>query len=277
MNYLLRTWYNFKYYEQIVSIVYVIAFISAVLLAGLLPLSLIGGPSPFAQNTLTALSITFLVMSLIIIALPDIVFDLGEGARKRKVREYTLSSFIVAVLVGIAVNFFTNWVTELPSHLVTRSAPAHSQSTEAPSVPAHSQSTEAPAVPAYSQSTEAPVSVPAFHLPDQMNEATNQDIRQFAYLLNQIFMTLGAQYFEERNRITGSADQIASAELALDERINRDFRQTYEGDFLKLDAELARRLKIDDKWYTSFSPGLISIGKIGNAGDHLVYLANQLP
>ena len=137
------------------------AFISAGLLAVPILLLLMGDPSFFPKNAITALSVTFLAMSLIIIAVPDIVFDLGEGARKRKVRDYILSSFIVTTIVGIVVNFFTNWVTELPSYIVTPSGTAHSQS------------------------TEAPVSVSAFHLPDQMNEATNQDIRQSAYLLNQ--------------------------------------------------------------------------------------------
>jgi hypothetical protein len=105
---------------------------------------------------------------------------------------------------------------------------------------------------------------------------TNQDIRQSAYLLNQIFRNLGTRYFDEQKRITGSANQIALAQLALDERINRDFRQTYEADFMNLDVVLAGRLKIDDNRYKSFPSGLISIGEIGNAGEHLVYLANQL-
>jgi hypothetical protein len=228
------------------------AFISAGLLAVPILLLLMGDPSFFPKNAITALTVTFLAMSLIIIAVPDIVFDLGEGARKRKVRDYILSSFIVTTIVGIVVNFFTNWVTELPSYIVTPSGTAHSQS------------------------TEAPVSVSAFHLPDQTNEATNQDIRQSAYLLNQIFRNLGTRYFDEQKRITGSANQIALAQLVLEERINRDFRQTYEADFMNLDVVLAGRLKIDDNRYKSFPSGLISIGEIGNAGEHLVYLANQL-
>ena len=126
---------------------------------------------------------------------------------------------------------------------------------------------------------EAPIPSPkqSFHLSDRITEENDQDIRQSAYLLNQILKELGIQYFKEQNHITGSTDQAASEQLTLDEKINREFRQQYEADFIKLDAELARRLKIDDAQYKSFPSERISAEVIWNAGDHLVHLANQLP
>lgn len=269
-----KAWYDCKYYEHFVFSVLAIAFVSVALLVSASTLILIGDRSPFVKNAAMALSVTFLVMVFIIVVVPsNIVFDFGEGARKRKASDFILSSIIVVAIVGIAVNVFTSWVTELSSQIFAPSGTAATQSAEAP------VSASKPPVDAVSKPTEAPIPIPkqSFHLPDQINEVTDQDIRQSAYLLNQNLKELDRQYYNEQIRITGSTDQVASEQLALDEKLNREFRQQYEADFLKLDAELARRLKIDDDRYKSFPSERISAGVISNAGDHLVRLANQLP
>jgi len=88
---------------------------------------------------------------------------------------------------------------------------------------------------------------------------------------------IGLKYIHERDHITGSTDQMAVEQLELDEKLNRDFRQKYEIDFMKLYAETARRLNMGDGQYKSFPSGRISIGAIVNAGDHLIDLVNKLP
>ena len=50
----------------------------------LLTIRFMGGPTLIINNAITAASVIFLAMSLIIVALPDIIFDFGEGARRRK-------------------------------------------------------------------------------------------------------------------------------------------------------------------------------------------------
>jgi hypothetical protein len=127
----------------------------------------------------------------------------------------------------------------------------------------------APPVSSHSQPTAAPVSAP--------NQQTNQDIRQSAYVLNQRLHDLQIKYIRDEENLSGSPDQVALARLELDEKLNRDFRQQFEADLIRLDLDLARRLKIDDSRYASFPPGHIDLGTIGVAGNHLVNLANQLP
>ena len=257
-----KTWYNFKYYHYFAQIVYIVTFVCIVLLVSSLTVLFIGDPSALLKNVIMVLSVTFLAMLLIIIAFSDIVFDLGDGARKKKLRDAIFSSIIVVAMVGIVVNFFTNWATGLLSHTVDPSGTRH-------------QSGEVSA----SKPTEIPASAPsqAFQLPDQLTDVTNQDIRKYAYLLSQILTNIGLKYIHERDHITGSTDQMAVEQLELDEKLNRDFRQKYEIDFMKLYAETARRLNMGDGQYKSFPSGRISIGAIVNAGDHLIDLVNKLP
>jgi hypothetical protein len=128
--------------------------------------------------------------------------------------------------------------------------------------------------------TEPPVSAhsqPMTALPSQLSELTNQDIRQWAYVFYQRLHDLEIQYVRNKDNLTGSADQVASATLALDEKLNREFRQQYESDVLRLDLELAGRLKIDDSRNASIPTGRLDLGKIKILGSHLVNLANQLP
>jgi hypothetical protein len=159
-----------------------------------------GGPTFAINNAITAASVIFLVMSLIIIALPDIIFDFGEGARRRKIRDYVLSGIIVATIVGIVVNFFTGWITGgLPPPVVAPSTAVGNQTAEVP--------------------------VPPFHLPENINEASNQDVRLLAYRLNQILGIMNANYTAEKYKITGTIDEVASAQLSLDDKVDREFRR----------------------------------------------------
>ena len=87
---------------------------------------------------------------------------------------------------------------------------------------------------------------------------------------------IATNYAAERSKITGSVDEVALAQLSLDDKVDREFRREYEDSFLKLEALLANRLKIDDTRYKSFLSGRISIGDIAFAGTHLVDLANRL-
>jgi hypothetical protein len=108
--------------------------------------------------------------------------------------------------------------------------------------------------------------------PIELNEQTNQDIRQYAYTVKQHLDYFVSQYYHDVGTLTGPEEQIASARLALDEKLNRDFRQQYETKVIRL----ANRLKIDSR-DMSFSPGLISAVRIGAVGYLLVYSANRLP
>ena len=102
-----EAWCNFKYYQHFASGVALLAFASGSFLFPASMLLLMGGRSTFLKNSTIAISVTFLVMILIIVVFPDnIVFDLGKGARKRKVSDFILSSIIVAAIVGIVVNVF---------------------------------------------------------------------------------------------------------------------------------------------------------------------------
>jgi hypothetical protein len=138
-----------------------------------------------------------------------------------------------------------------------------------------------PPVSAHSQPMAVPVHAPdqpvAAALPSQLSELTNQDIRQWAYVFHQQLQDLEIQYVRNKDNLTGSADQVASATLAMDEKLNREFKQQYQSDVLRLELELARRLKIDDSRDASIPNGRLDLGKIGILGNHLVNLANQLP
>jgi hypothetical protein len=112
--------------------------------------------------------------------------------------------------------------------------------------------------------------------PIELNKQTNQDIRQYAYTVKQHLDDFTSQYYHDVNTLSGSEEQIASARLALDEKLNREFRQQYEPKVIRLDLELARCLKIDNSRDMSFSPGLINATRIGYVGYLLVYTANQL-
>jgi hypothetical protein len=113
-------------------------------------------------------------MILIIVALPDIIFDFGEGTRRRKIRDYVLSGIILAMIFGIVVNFFIGWITGgLPPSVV------------------------APSTAVGHQTSDVPVPTP-FHLPENINEASNQDIRLLAYRLNQIIGTMETNYSVEK-------------------------------------------------------------------------------
>jgi hypothetical protein len=109
--------------------------------------------------------------------------------------------------------------------------------------------------------------------PIDLNEQTNQDIRQYAYTVKQRLDGFVNQYYRDVAALSGSEEQIASARLALDEKLNRDFRQQYEAKV----SHLARRLKIDNRRDMSFSLGLINAARIGYVGYLLVDTANQLP
>ena len=113
--------------------------------------------------------------------------------------------------------------------------------------------------------------------PSELDEQTNQDIREYTYAVNQRLHDFTYQYFSDMIHLTGSADQIAAAKLVLDEKLNRDFRQQYEAKITRLDVELARRLKIDNSRYKSFPPGRIDASTIEVAGYYLITLANKLP
>jgi hypothetical protein len=150
-------------------------------------------------------------------------------------------------------------------------------------VPALSQPPAAPVatpVPAPSLAVAAPSSTQdelGFVLPGQLDEETNQDIRQLIYTFNQRLHDLELEYIRNKDKLTGSVDKIALATLELDEKLNRDFRQKYETDFLHLDSELARRLKINDTRDGSIPPGRVGLERVGILGGHLMNLANQLP
>jgi len=128
-----------------------------------------------------------------------------------------------------------------------------------------------------------PVSSPvqsAITEPSELTEQTNEDVRKYTYVISQRLHDFTHQYYDDVTHLTGSADQIAIAKLTLDEKLNRDFRQQYEPQILRLDAELSRRLKIlkiNDSAHISIPPGLIDASTIGQWGFHLVKLANQLP
>jgi hypothetical protein len=247
-----KTWYNFHYYEQLASIVGVIAFCSACSILSLLTIRFMGGPTLIINNLIMGAIIIFLAMILIIVAIPDIIFDFGEGARRRKIRDYVLSGVILAAILGISVNFFTGWITGgLPPPVV------------------------APSTVGKTAEVTAPVPAP-FHLPENINEASNQDVRLLAYRLNQTLEDITTNYNRERSKLTGTVDEVALARLSFDDKVDREFRQYYEDSFLKLEAQLANRLKIDDARSKSFLSGRINIGDIDFAGTHLVDLANRL-
>jgi len=188
----------------------------------------------------------------------------------------------VAILVSAVIilwHLLSSPVPETkPLEVTGPPVPAHSQPMVAP-VPAPNEAVTPP-VPAPNEAVTAPSAAqdhPAFVLPSQLDEQTNQDIRQVVYVFNQRLQDLELEYIRNKEKIIGSSDKVALATLELDEKLNRDFRQKYEADFLHLDSELARRLKIDDSRDGSIPPGRVDLGRIGVLQGHLVNLVNRLP
>jgi hypothetical protein len=217
------------------------------------------------DKILLAIAVPLSIFIICLIAFPPLIFDLGHGARRHRVRTTILSFLVVTLFGGIVVNFSSDWLKEYFSprakEVDREKSVAEPRAMIAPQVPA-------PPPPVVNQHTPFAA---------DLKEQTNQDIRQSAYVLSQELTELLRQYYRDQENIAGSVDQVASAKLELDEKLNRDFRQQYEPDMLKLDVELARRLSINDHNFTSFPSGLIGAGAIGNFSDHLVRLANQLP
>jgi hypothetical protein len=120
---------------------------------------------------------------------------------------------------------------------------------------------------------------PLQHIPiiGDLKEKSNQDVRKMAYVLNQELTELQINHIQDREKLKGSPNSVAIATLDLDEQLNDDFRQQFEPGFLKLNAELDRRLNISADRYTALPPERIDSGDIGNAGSHLIALANRLP
>ena len=69
-------------------------------------------PPDFYVKTITypIFSLLSLIFLLRIIAFPPIIFDLGDGARRQKVRTTIWSFIIVTVIAGILVSIFTDWI-----------------------------------------------------------------------------------------------------------------------------------------------------------------------
>jgi len=246
-----------------------------------LVVNLAGNRNPFLEKLLPALAFVLLILIICLVAFPPLIFDLGQGAQRHKVRTAILSFLAVTVIGGITVNVSYDWLKDYFTPHAKEVDKEKSAALAEPSVSVAPPVSPvlAPPAAAASQRVETTVSVPIQHVPltGDLKEQTNQDIRQSAYVLQQELTEFERQYYRDQTNLGGSADHIALGKLELDEKLNRDFRQQYEPDVLKLDLELARRLNISNDEFTSFAAGRIGIGVIYGAADHLIRLANRLP
>jgi hypothetical protein len=219
------------------------------------------------------------------IAIPALMMAVDQGAKRSGVTRRFIGSLIQSSLWG-----FTPFALILTSaflilwHVLFASVP-DAKSTPVASAPV-SETKPIPVasapVPDAKPTPVAPAAVnisaqSALAEPIELNEQTNQDIRQYAYTVRQHLDDFVNKYYRDVNTLSGSDEQIASARLALDEKLNRDFRQQYEPKIIQLGLELARRLKIDNSREISFSSGRVSATRIGDVGYSLLQSANQLP
>lgn len=111
----------------------------------------------------------------------------------------------------------------------------------------------------------------------QFDQLTNQELRSTAYTINEQVNEFEKLYIQSWISLSGSPEERGVAKLALDEKLNREFRDKFASDILKIDAELARRLKIDDSSHLTFLAERLDSSTITYSTRHLVDLANRLP
>jgi hypothetical protein len=184
---------------------------------------------------------------------------------------FTPFSLILLSAALILWHVLSASVPATPPNQVTVPVPAMKSAEVGTAPVGASQSSQLTAIPA---DNSAQVEV---NEPNDLNEETNQDVRQYAYIVDQGLEELTKQYYHDFTAVSGTVDKVASNKLALAEKLNRDFRQKYEQKIIRLNSELARRLKINDASRISFSSNRIDAVAIEQVGYNLIQLANQLP
>jgi hypothetical protein len=135
---------------------------------------------------------------------------------------------------------------------------------------------------------EVSLQSPLVNIPDDLKEVANDDLRSYAYQLNDEVRSLSMSY-NNKLKYAGYSDidsatpkerslaERAEYVMKLDQSFNRIFRQNFEKDALRLRAELRRRLRKDASFDYPLDAGLISPGNADNVADQISDWAKELP